>query len=145
MQQFERYWLFAAFCLVIAAVLLRLVLRDRVTLQSSLWLFFLLVGLLVLAVAPNLTTTVAHAMGFALPSNFFFALAVSALLLLHVHSLVTLSRTELRSITLTQEIALLRERLDRLPGANGNRLDTVPPESLGGPVARGAEPSVESS
>jgi hypothetical protein len=138
MQQFERYWLFAAFCVVIASVLLRLVLRDRITLQSSLWLFLLLVGLLVLAVAPNLTATVAHAMGFALPSNFFFALAVSALLLLHVHTLVTLSRTELRSITLTQEIALLRERLDRLPGADGRRLDTVPPDSLDGPAARGA-------
>jgi hypothetical protein len=114
-------------------VLLRLVLRDRITLQSSLWLFFLLVGLLVLAVAPNLTAALAHAMGFVLPSNFFFALAVAALLLLHVHTLVTLSRTELRSITLTQEIALLRERLDRTSDRSGGPLDSVPPESLGGP------------
>lgn len=139
MHQFERYWLFAAFCLVITTVLLRLVLRDRITLQSSLWLFFLLVGLVILAVAPQLTTRLAHAMGFALPSNFFFALAVSALLLLHVHALVTLSRTELRSITLTQEIALLRERIDRMPGVDLSRLDTIPPESLGGALPQGAD------
>jgi hypothetical protein len=145
MQQFEQYWLFAAFCLVITTVLLRLVLRDRITLQSSLWLFLLLVGLLVLAVAPNLTATVAHAMGFVLPSNFFFALAVSALLLLHVHALVTLSRTELRSITHTQEIALLRERLDRMPGAASGRLDTVPPEGLGSLGARHADAPGEPS
>jgi hypothetical protein len=139
MQQFEQYWLFAVCCLGVLTLLLRLVLRERVTLQSSLWLFFLLIGLLVLAVAPNLTTKVAHAMGFALPSNFFFALAVGALLLLHVHSLVTLSRTELRSITLTQEIALLRERLERLPQADTRRLESIPPNSLESPVPRSAQ------
>jgi hypothetical protein len=128
MDRFEQYWLFATFCLVVATLLLRLVLRDRITLQSSLWLFFLLGGLLVLAVAPNLTKEVAHAMGFVLPSNFFFALAVSALLLLHVRALVTLSRTELRSITLTQEIALLRESLERVPSSDGRHFESLPPE-----------------
>jgi hypothetical protein len=123
MQEFEQYWLFAAFCCVVIGLLLRLVLRERITLQSSLWLFFLLLGLFVLAVFPGLTATLAHAMGFVLPSNFFFALAVSALLLAHVHTLVILSRTELRSITLTQEIALLRERIDRLPLEGSGQLD----------------------
>lgn len=123
MQKFEQYWLFAAFCCIVIGLLLRLVLRERITLQSSLWLLLLLLGLFVLAVFPGLTSTLAHAMGFVLPSNFFFALAVSALLLSHVHTLVTLSRTELRSITLTQEIALLRERLERLPLTETKRFD----------------------
>lgn len=140
MQQFERYWLFAAFCCLVAALLLRLVLRERVTLQSSLWLFFLLVGLLVLAVAPGLTANVAAMMGFALPSNFFFALAVSALLLLHVHALVTLSRTELRSITLTQELALLRERMEQ-SGRGSTVFDSAPPASLDGSDVRESETS----
>jgi hypothetical protein len=130
MHQFERYWLFAAFCLVVAILLLRLVLRERITLQSSLWLFFLLAGLLVLAIVPSWTARLADAMGFVLPSNFFFALAIGALLLLHVHTLVTLSRTELRSITLTQEIALLRERLERSQQGEPRRLDSAPPDSL---------------
>jgi hypothetical protein len=114
MQQAEQYWLFAAFCCVVATLLLRLVLRERITIQSSLWVFFSLAALVVLAVVPNLTTRLAHAMGFALPSNFFFALATGALALFHVHTLVTLSRTEARSITLTQELGILREKLDRI-------------------------------
>lgn len=123
MHKFEQYWLFAAFCCVLIGLLLRLVLRERITLQSSLWLFFLLLGLFVLAIFPNLTATLAQAMGFVLPSNFFFALAVSALLLAHVHTLVILSRTELRSITLTQEIGLLKERLDHLSIGESTRFD----------------------
>ena len=114
MHQFEHYWLFATFCFVVACWLLRLILREHITLQGSLWLLSSLVILVVLAVVPDLTVSVARAMGFALPSNFFFALAIGALALLHVRTLVTLSRTELRSITLTQEIGLLREQLDRL-------------------------------
>jgi hypothetical protein len=114
MQQAEQYWLFAAFCFVVATLLLRLVLRERITIQSSIWVFLSLIALVVLAVAPNLTTSIAHAMGFTLPSNFFFAIATGALALLHVHTLVTLSRTELRSITLTQELGILREKLDRI-------------------------------
>ena len=114
MQQAEQYWIFAAFCCVVATLLLRLVLRERITLQSSLWVFFSLAALVVLAVVPDLTTSIAHAMGFALPSNFFFAIAIGALALLHVHTLVTLSRTEVRSIVLTQELGLLREKLDRI-------------------------------
>jgi hypothetical protein len=144
MYQFERYWLVATFCLVVAVLLLRLVLRDRITLQSSMWMFFLLGGLVVLAVAPNLTAGVAHALGFALPSNFFFTLAISANLLLHVRSLVTLSRTELRSITLTQEIALLRESLERVPRSDGRHFESLPPESPGGSGRPGATPSPQS-
>jgi len=117
MQQAEQYWLFAAFCCVVATLLLRLVLRERITIQSSLWVFFSLAALVVLAVVPNLTTRLAHAMGFTLPSNFFFALATGALALIHVHTLVTLSRTEARSITLTQELGILREKLDQIESA----------------------------
>lgn len=127
MQQAEQYWLFAAFCCVVAILLLRLVLRKRITIQSSLWVFFSLAGLVVLAVVPNLTTSLAHAMGFTLPSNFFFAIATGALALLHVHTLVTLSRTELRSITLTQELGLLREKLDRIA-----REEVTAPPTIGG-------------
>jgi hypothetical protein len=130
MQQTEQYWLFAAFCCVVATLLLRLVLRKRITIQSSLWVFFSLAALVVLAVVPNLTSSIAHAMGFTLPSNFFFAIATGALALLHVHTLVTLSRTELRSITLTQELGLLREKLDRV----AREEDTAPP-AIGGPPA----------
>ncbi len=111
---FERYWLFAAFCFIAVVILVRLVLRERVTLQASLSLLLLLGLMSFVALFPNVASRLAQTMGFTLASNFFFAAGIGALMLLHVHSLVTLSRVELRSITLTQELAILREKLDQL-------------------------------
>jgi hypothetical protein len=134
MQQFEQYWLFAVFCVVVGVVLVRLVLREHITLQSSLWFFSFLGVAAVLAVAPDLTVAAARVMGFTLPSNFFFALGIGGLALLHVHTLVMLSRAELRSIALTQELALLREQVERQRTA----ADSPPTQS-------GARSSVDSA
>jgi hypothetical protein len=113
MHEFARYPIFAAFALLLGALLLRLVLRARITLQNSL-AFLLFLGLLcALAVDPRLTAWLAEKLGFALPSNFLFAIVIGALVLLQLFTLVTLSRVELRSIALTQELALLREKLDK--------------------------------
>jgi Uncharacterized conserved protein (DUF2304) len=113
MMVFQRYWLFAALCVAVALLNFRMVIRERVTLQAS--LSFLLVLLLTgsIAVFPELATWVAQRMGFTLASNFFLAVAVGALGFLHLASLVHLSRVQLRSVTLTQELALVQEKLDR--------------------------------
>lgn len=110
---FERYWLFAALCVLVAIVMFRMVISERVTLQAS--LSFLLVLLLTAGVAvfPELATWMALRMGFSLASNFFFAVGLGALAFLHLASLVHLSRVQLRSVTLTQELALVQEKLDR--------------------------------
>jgi|ERR1700733_1065840 len=113
MQQVENYWLFGAVCLVIALVLLRLLFRERITLQGSMsYLAFLLV-LGGMAVFPASTLRIAHALGFTLLSNFFFCTAIAALAILHLRALVTLSKLQLRSIALTQELAILQEKLER--------------------------------
>ena len=52
-------------------------------------------------------------MGFTLTSNFFFSILIAALGFLHFSALVHLSRVQLRSVTLTQELALLQEKVDR--------------------------------
>jgi hypothetical protein len=114
MRQVEHYWLFAATCLAIAIVLLRLILRQRITLQSSLSYLAFLVLLAGVSLVPGVTSWLAQQMGFQLPSNFFFALAIAALAVLHLLALMTISRVELRSITLTQELGLLQEKLDRV-------------------------------
>jgi K+-sensing histidine kinase KdpD len=112
--EFERYWLLAAVCLVAASALVHLVLRQHVTLQRSLGVLAALVALVVLGASPHLTAVLAHDLGFVLPSNFFFTVAIGTLGLLHVGTLVTLSRLEMRSITLTQELGLSQEKIDRL-------------------------------
>ena len=123
----EQHWLFVAFCAALIVLLVRLIMHERVTLQISLAFLALLSAIMAVAVFPELTVWVAQRMGFALPSNFLFAMGIGALAVLNVATLVTLSRVELRSLVLTQELALIRERLERLA-----RHETVAAERDGG-------------
>ncbi|HEY1551896.1 MAG TPA: DUF2304 domain-containing protein [Kofleriaceae bacterium] len=115
-QTTDEYLVFAAACLLIAIVLVRLLLRERITLQGSMSYVAFLVLLGAMAVFPRTTDRVAHFLGFTLMSNFLFCTAIAALAILHLRALVTLSKVHLRSVTLTQELALVQERLDRLDG-----------------------------
>ena len=119
----EDYWPFGAACVVIALVLIRLLARERITLQGSMSYLAFLVLLGAMAVFSGTTTRLAHALGFTLMSNFFFCTAIAALAVLHLHALVMLSKVHLRSIALTQELALLQERLDRVQAAQATRPD----------------------
>lgn len=109
----ENYWLLGLICLLIGAVLLRLLFRERVTLQGSMSFLAFLTLLGLMAAFPTITGRVAAALGFTLMSNFLFCVAIAALAILHLRSLVTISKLQLRSISLTQELALVQERLDR--------------------------------
>jgi len=114
MEQFQQYWVFAVFCLIVLVVLVRLVVRERLTLQASLSSLLLLCLLGGMALFPRFTSAIAQRMGFALASNFYFAILIGALAFLHLSALVAISRLELRTIALTQELGILQERLDRL-------------------------------
>jgi hypothetical protein len=116
-QQIDQHWVFAAFCGVMLLLLVRLIVRERITLQSSLAFLGLLMALMTVAIFPGAAIWLATRMGFALPSNFLFAMGIAAMALLNVFTLMTLSRVELRSITLTQELGLLEEKLDRVARA----------------------------
>jgi hypothetical protein len=113
MSELAKYWVFAAVCLVIVLVILRLVLRERLMLQGSVSFLSFLTVLGIMAVFPEHTTRLAHAMGFTLLSNFFFAVAVGVISLLHLRALVTISKVHMRTVALTQELAIVQERLDR--------------------------------
>jgi hypothetical protein len=118
-------WIFATVCVVIALVLARLLLRERIALQGSMSYLAFLVAVGSIAAFPETSGRIAHWLGFSVMSNFFFCVAIAALAILHLRTLVTLSRIHLRSITLTQEVALLREQLDRVEA----NLDTMAPRS----------------
>ena len=111
---FERYWIFAACCAVIVAFLVRLLLRERVALQHSLAFLLFMLGLVTAAVFPPLTTRLAQLMGFTLASNFFFATIIGVLVLLHLGTVISLSKLESRTVALTQELGLMQEQLARL-------------------------------
>jgi hypothetical protein len=113
-QTVENYWMFGAVCLVIALVLVRLLFRERITLQGSMSFLGFLTVLGLMAAFPQTTDRISKALGFTLMSNFFFCAAIAALAILHLRALVTLSRVHVRSIVLTQELAILQEKIDRL-------------------------------
>jgi hypothetical protein len=125
----EDYWPFGVACLVIALVLLRLLFRERITLQGSMSYLAFLVLLGAMAVFSGTTTRIARALGFTLMSNFFFCTAIAALAILHLRALVMLSRVHLRSIALTQELALLQERLDRVARHDAPTNDLAPADT----------------
>jgi hypothetical protein len=107
-------WVFAGVCMIIALVLFRLIVRERVTLQGSMSYLAFLVVLGSMAVFPDATGYVAHLLGFSTLANFFFCTAIAALSILHLRALVTLSKIQLRSVALTQELAILQEKIDRV-------------------------------
>jgi hypothetical protein len=107
-------WVFAGVCFVVALVLARLILRERILLQGSMSFLVFLGALGGMVVFPDQTGWVAHALGFSTLANFFFCAAIAALSILHLRALVTLSAVQLRSIALTQELAVLEEKLARI-------------------------------
>ena len=114
MLDIQRYWLFVTVCVAISLLLMRLVLRQRITLQGSLSYLVFLAVLVGFALFPSTATLAAKGMGFTLLSNFFFAVTAGMFALLHMGGLVAQSKAELRTIALVQELAIMRERLDRL-------------------------------
>ncbi len=109
----ENYWALGLICLLIGLVLMRLLFRERVTLQGSMSFLAFLTLLGLMALFPTVTNRIAMALGFTLMSNFLFCVAIAALAILHLRSLVTISKLQLRSVSLTQELAIVQERLDR--------------------------------
>jgi hypothetical protein len=108
-----QYWPFVLLCGALLVSVVRLVLRERITLQMSIsYLTFLGLFSLV-ALVPDQAARLAHAMGFTLLSNFLFCLGLIALAVLHLRSLIALSRLEMRTIHLVQNLAILEERLGR--------------------------------
>jgi hypothetical protein len=91
-------------------------------LQGSLsYVAFLgIIGLM--AVFPETSARIAHAMGFSLLSNFFFSVAIGLLALLHLRALVTTSKVHMRTVALTQELAIVQEKLERTLAERDARL-----------------------
>ena len=122
--EFSRYWIFAACCTVVVGFLVRLLLRERVSLQHSLAFLLFMLGVLITAVFPAATSRLGALMGFTLPSNFFFAILIGVLVLLHLGTVVALSRLEARTIALTQDLGLVQEQMARMAG--GPRFQGIP-------------------
>jgi hypothetical protein len=111
--------------LVVTALLVRLVVRERITLQGSLSYLLFLGTLIAFAAFPSAAQRLANAAGFTLLSNFFFAVIAGMFALLHLSSLIAHSKAEIRTIALVQELAIMQERLDALTEASSTSVAPV--------------------
>jgi hypothetical protein len=98
----------------IFAFIIRLVRRGQLRAKYSMLWLFVGVGVALLAIVPDVLTWVSDRLGIAYPPATFLLFAVAFLLLLTVHFSWELSRLEDRTRTLTEEVALLHERMDDL-------------------------------
>ena len=103
-----------AVAVAICAVILELVRRKR--LMERYALLWLATGatLLVLALWKGLLTKLAHAAGIHYLPSALFAVAFLFVLVMLVHSSMTVSRLSEQGTILAQRLALLQERLERL-------------------------------
>lgn len=94
--------------------IVRLVRRGQLRAKYSMLWLFVGVGVAALAIFPDVLTWASDRIGIAYPPATFLLFAVAFLLLLALHFSWELSRLEDRTRTLTEEIALLNERMDHL-------------------------------
>lgn len=80
---------------------------------AALWLI-VGVGVLILLLAPGLLRVVSQALGFEVPANLLFLVALTLLLGVTVHLSWELSRLEDETRSLAEELALLRSSVERL-------------------------------
>lgn len=118
-----------AVLLVASAILVfivRLVRRGNLRAKYSMLWLFVGVGVAAFAIFPGILTWVSDRLGIAYPPATFLLFAVAFLLLLALHFSWELSRLEDRTRTLTEEVALLAERVEHLgeaPDGDGREMD----------------------
>lgn len=94
---------------LVAELLRRGILRERF---AVLWLGVCGV-LLLLAAVPSLLTSAADALGFAVPSNLLFFVAILFLLMVTLQLSHEVSRLEARTRRLAEDVALLSDEVRR--------------------------------
>lgn len=113
------------FCILLTIFVIRLVVKRRLRLKYSLmWLTLSLLALLC-AIFPEPIFGLAHILGFAVPSNMVFFLAIFFLLALCL-SLTVIVSWQARDIRqLIQEIAVINNQLEKMePSSKTEALDS---------------------
>ncbi|MDQ3054137.1 MAG: DUF2304 domain-containing protein [Actinomycetota bacterium] len=99
---------------VVLGFMLELLRRRQLSEKyAALWLL-VGTGVLVLLVAPGLLQDASEALGFEVPANFLFLVALTLLLGVSVHLSWELSRLEDETRSLAEDLALLRSSVERL-------------------------------
>ena len=121
------------FFIVIALVIILFVislLRSR-RLREKYAALWILVGttVLILALAPALLKMLAHLLGFQVPSNFLFLLAILLLLGVSLHLSLEISRLEDETRVLAEHVAILDLMLSKLSPPSDRAPGEEPPSA----------------
>ena len=111
------YLLGVVFSIIVFAMIVLKLRNSGMKEKYAIW--WLLIGIVVLIISffPAALTSLAHLLGVVVPLNLGFFLAGIVLLLISLQFSVDLSRSERQTRTLTEELALLKERVEQLEEA----------------------------
>jgi hypothetical protein len=121
---------------VVLVIMIELLRRRQLSEKyAALWLI-VGIGVLILLVAPGLLRVVSQALGFEVPANLLFLVAVTLLLAVTVHLSWELSRLEEETRALAEDLALLRHRVEELESAESSTatIGDEPGSSRDGPA-----------
>ena len=106
---------FVIVSLLFIAVIVRLVKRKYLSMKYSfLWLILLFV-ILLCALLPVIPYRLSDLLGFGVPANFIFLVAIFFLLAIALSLSIIVSKQQRKIATLVQELAILSNRVDKLP------------------------------
>lgn len=115
-------------CVLLVASLVQLLRSRRIREKYvAIWILVAL-GVIVLGAFPALAGAVARLVGVVLPVNLVFATSLAVLLFVCVQLSVSMSSTEEKTRTLTEEVALLRLQVEQMAAARASWPEVAPAE-----------------
>lgn len=116
---------FLIVALVVVAVIFMILRSGRMREKyAALWLV-VSIAIVVITIWPGLLSIISLWLGVTLPSNLLFFLSILMLLGVCLHLSLEVSKLEEETRTLSEEIALLNERVDRLTEPSKDLPDDV--------------------
>ncbi len=79
------------------------------------------VALIILLLAPNFVENISNLLGFGLPINMIFSMAIFIILYLIFDLTKQISKEQNKNTNLTQEISILKQRIEKLENENGEQ------------------------
>ena len=79
------------------------------------------VALIILLLAPNFVENISNLLGFGLPINMIFSMAIFIILYLIFDLTRLITKEQNKNINLTQEISILKQRIEKLENKNGEQ------------------------
>ena len=79
------------------------------------------VALIIFLLAPNFVENISNLLGFGLPINMIFSMAIFIILYLIFDLTKQISKEQNKNTNLTQEISILKQRIEKLENENGEQ------------------------